>query len=214
MWCVYVYMECFIYVYTLQHTATHCNTLQHTATHCNTLMWYVYVYMECGSTANPTWVDIFERSKLKARTSLLPRFSVKRRSNFELWALQLHSKMSPQVGWAVYGYRGFPFLWMWKRGTADVYRMWYVYRECVMCMCTKNVEVYVYRECGMCMCTWNVVYTCTHCNTLQHTATHCNTLQHTATHSCGICMCTKNVDMYVYTECGMRWLRLVGSFKL
>jgi len=24
-------------VYTLQHTATHCNTLQHTATHCSTL---------------------------------------------------------------------------------------------------------------------------------------------------------------------------------
>jgi len=24
-------------IYTLQHTATHCNTLQHTATHCNTL---------------------------------------------------------------------------------------------------------------------------------------------------------------------------------
>ena len=27
-----------------------------------------------------------------------------------------------------------------------------------------------------------VVYTTTHCFTLQHTATHCNTLQHTATH--------------------------------
>jgi len=24
-------------VWTLQHTATHCNTLQHAATHCNTL---------------------------------------------------------------------------------------------------------------------------------------------------------------------------------
>ena len=36
------------------------------------------------STANPTWGDIFESSKLKARTSLLPRFSEKRRSSFEL----------------------------------------------------------------------------------------------------------------------------------
>jgi len=36
------------------------------------------------STVNPTWGDIFESSKLKARTSLLPRFSEKRRSSFEL----------------------------------------------------------------------------------------------------------------------------------
>jgi len=36
------------------------------------------------STANPTWGVIFESSKLKARTSLLPRFSEKRRSSFEL----------------------------------------------------------------------------------------------------------------------------------
>jgi len=35
-------------------------------------------------TANPTWGDIFESSKFKARTSLLPRFSEKRRSSFEL----------------------------------------------------------------------------------------------------------------------------------
>ena len=35
-------------------------------------------------TANPTWGDIFESSKLKARTSLLQRFSEKRHSSFEL----------------------------------------------------------------------------------------------------------------------------------
>ena len=38
-------------------------------------------------TANPTWGDIFESSKLKARKSLLPHFSEKRRSGCELWAL-------------------------------------------------------------------------------------------------------------------------------
>ena len=37
----------------------------------------------CVCTANPTWGDIFESSKLKARTSLLPRFSEKRRSSFD-----------------------------------------------------------------------------------------------------------------------------------
>ena len=35
-------------------------------------------------TANPTLGDIFESSKLRARTSLLPRFSEKRRSSSEL----------------------------------------------------------------------------------------------------------------------------------
>jgi len=39
--------------------------------------------------------------KLKARTSLLPRFNEKRRSSFELGDLKQHSKMSPQVGLAV-----------------------------------------------------------------------------------------------------------------
>ena len=45
---------------------------------------------------------LFQKSKLKARTSLLPRFSEKRSSNFELWALKELSKMSPQVGLAVH----------------------------------------------------------------------------------------------------------------
>jgi len=52
-------------------------------------------------TANPTWGDIFESSKLKARTSLLPHFSQKRRWSFELSALKQHSKMPTQVGSAV-----------------------------------------------------------------------------------------------------------------
>jgi len=56
---------------------------------------------EKWTTANPTWGDIFERSKLKARTSLLPRFSEKRHSRVECWVLKQHSKMSPQVGLTV-----------------------------------------------------------------------------------------------------------------
>jgi len=35
-------------------------------------------------TADPTWGVIFESSKLKARTSLLPRFTEKKLSSFEL----------------------------------------------------------------------------------------------------------------------------------
>jgi len=62
-------------------------------------------------TANPTWGDIFESSKLKARTSLLPRLSEKRRWSFDLWALKQHSKMSPQVGLAVYRRPRGPVRW-------------------------------------------------------------------------------------------------------
>jgi len=46
-------------------------------------------------TANPTWGDLFENSELKARTSLLPRFSEKRRSSFELSALEQRSNVTP-----------------------------------------------------------------------------------------------------------------------
>ena len=67
--------------------------------------------MEIFSTANPTWGDIFESSKLKSRTSLLPRFSEKRHSSssFELWALKQCSKMSPQVGSAVSSIKSWHF---------------------------------------------------------------------------------------------------------
>ena len=41
------------------------------------------------NTANPTWGDIFESSKLKARKSLLQCFSEKRLSSFELQGFEL-----------------------------------------------------------------------------------------------------------------------------
>jgi len=63
---------------------------------------YAHLPTTHTATANPTWGDIFESSKLKAQTSLLPRFSEKRLSSFELWALKQHSKMSPQVGLAIH----------------------------------------------------------------------------------------------------------------
>ena len=59
-----------------------------------------------------TWLEVLQSiplgvtcskavSKIKARTSLSPRFSDKRRSSFEVWALKELSKMSPQMGLAV-----------------------------------------------------------------------------------------------------------------
>ena len=51
----------------------------------------------CRYTVNPTWGDIFESSKLKARTSLLPRFSEKTRSSFELW--NIIRKCHPKWDW-------------------------------------------------------------------------------------------------------------------
>ena len=41
----------------------------------------------------------FQSSKMKARTSVLPRFSGKRRSSFELWALKELSKISHKLDW-------------------------------------------------------------------------------------------------------------------
>ena len=61
---------------------------RHTNTwiHSKSYYWQNTVHETDKSTANPTWGVIFERSKLKARTSLLPRFSEKRSLSFELWA--------------------------------------------------------------------------------------------------------------------------------
>jgi len=54
-------------------------------------------------TADPIWHFrmLFQSSKLRARTSLLPRFSEKRRSSFRLWCLKELSKLSRQVGLVV-----------------------------------------------------------------------------------------------------------------
>jgi len=74
---------------------------------CRLLKWWgdyflLHVIVYLSITANPTWGDIFESSKLKARTSLLTCFNEKRPWNFELWALKLHLNVSPQVGLAVH----------------------------------------------------------------------------------------------------------------
>ena len=65
-------------------------------------------WVVCCSTANPNWDDIFE-SSFKAQSFKLKRLfcrvSVKRdvrALSFELWALKELSKMSAQVGLAVY----------------------------------------------------------------------------------------------------------------
>ena len=55
-------------------------------------------------------------------------------------------------------------------------------------------------------------HTTTHCNTLQHTATHCNTLQHTATHCNTLQWATHDIAQVFMCDVG--WLWLVGSFKL
>jgi len=100
---------------------------------CRYTLLYLFV-MRFTDTANPTWGVIFESSKLKARTSLLPRFSEKRRSSFELWALNQQSKMSPQVGLAVHTQTRVLCLyqrWLWLVGSLKLsvsfreYRLFY-----------------------------------------------------------------------------------------
>ena len=75
----------YIYICIYIHTQIHVHMYIHV---------YVYMYTcicTCIHTANPTWGDIFESSKFKARKSLLPHFSEKRLSSFELWALSFET---------------------------------------------------------------------------------------------------------------------------
>jgi len=61
-------------------------------------------FMSCYSQSHLGWhfQMLFQSSKIKAQTSLWPRFSEKRRSSFEPWASRELSQMSPHVGFAVY----------------------------------------------------------------------------------------------------------------
>ena len=67
-----------------------------TSIHSKSYYWQNTVHETDKSTANPTWGLIFESSKLKAQTSLLPRFSEKRSSSFELWARNSIRKCHPK----------------------------------------------------------------------------------------------------------------------
>jgi len=67
-----------------------------TSIHSQSYYWQNTVHETDISTVNPTWGVIFESSKLKARTSLLPRFSEKRSSSLELWARNSIRKCYPK----------------------------------------------------------------------------------------------------------------------
>ena len=58
----YLYIYICIYIYILQHTATHCNTLQHTATHCNTAFFLPYTQSRilgvCGVKRNDSSAQV------------------------------------------------------------------------------------------------------------------------------------------------------------
>jgi len=101
-------------------------------------------------------------SKLKVRTSLLPLFNGKRRSNFELWALQkLSGNVTPNGIDCTY----------------TDYCMWRVIQHTAAhCSTLQHTATH----CNTLQHT--ATHTATHCNTLQHTATRCNTLQHAAIH--------------------------------
>ena len=60
---------------------------------------------------------------LKARTSLSPRFSEKKHSSFELWALKHHSKMSPKWD-QLYFVLSFSTKRAWQSGSKH-FKRWY-----------------------------------------------------------------------------------------
>ena len=96
------------HLYTQAHTHAYTHAMlahvhKHTYTHTHVMPAHTLALSRTfKGTANPTWGDIFESPKLKARTSLSPRFTEKRRSSFEHWALKHFSKISRQVGLSVY----------------------------------------------------------------------------------------------------------------
>jgi len=61
----------------------------------------MYVSMYSQSHLGKHFRMLFQNSKFKARTSLLPRFSEKKRLSFQLSALKELTKMTPQVAFAV-----------------------------------------------------------------------------------------------------------------
>ena len=66
-----------VVVVVLNYTGTFLQLISSPVTYC------IIIPLTYG-TANPAWGVIFESSKIKARTSLLPRFDEKRHSSFEL----------------------------------------------------------------------------------------------------------------------------------
>jgi len=85
----------------------------------------------CTGTPNPTWGVIFESSKPKSQTSLLLRFSEKRRSSFELWnsIRKCHPKWD----------------WLYTRLHTCMYKYVYI---CIM------VYVYTYLSAGVSCKEW------------------------------------------------------------
>ena len=115
---IYIYIHIYIHIYIYMHTLVQCYfccaapdifsweiilplgcSLQ-----CSSLCEHVciFIYMYSQSHLKRHFRKLFQRSKLKAWTSLFTETWQKRRSSFELWALKQLSKMSHQVGSAVY----------------------------------------------------------------------------------------------------------------
>ena len=79
------------------HTRTYIHLWIYTYTHVKTHI-YIRISLHIYSQSHLGWHFrmLFQSSKLKAWTSLLPRFSEKRRSSFELWALkELFENVTP-----------------------------------------------------------------------------------------------------------------------
>ena len=91
--------------------------------------------------------ELFQSSKLKARTALFTETWRKGRSSFELWALKQHSNMSPQVGLADY----------------EVVSLCRVYRFTLTCMChIYIVVIYVWHSYVCVTYVWQPVRSDTH----------------------------------------------------
>ena len=102
-------------------------------------MWVCVHMCTWLSAAGPTWGVIFEGSRLKTRTSLLPRFGEKGRSSFELWACSSIRGCQPR----------WDGLYMYVHICICMRVGMYVYIH--ICKC---VYMYICRCVGVCMCVY------------------------------------------------------------
>ena len=120
------------------HTHTHSHSHTNTNTHVHTHS-YLYSLSHLGCYFRM----LFQSPKLKARTSLLPRFNKKRHSSCELW--KSFSKMSPRWDWLYLDLCTFIYVHMhiYRRLFSYIFKFLSIYRYLLTCVmnCTCHVCV-------------------------------------------------------------------------
>jgi len=176
------------FLYTLQHTATHCNTLQHSATHCNTLQ---HTTTHCNTLQHTaTLCNTLQHSATHCNT--LQHTATHGASAFaRASALTLLMHASTRICVCTYTYTPHTF----SPCKANIEVTLQTATSYSTPQHTETLTIFDLAK-NLLRSPYTLQHTAKQCNTLQHTATHCNTLQHTATH-CN----TLNTLQHTATHC-------------